>query len=117
RQQASLGVGERRESSSDMIEARANISAKRILNSVADSFVEEHTESPAVANHESVDAASQEAKTHVGPVTLPPASESGLVSPDLTPDESQVTAVNMLCQQQYGSLIGAAGSGKTTSQK
>jgi len=48
---------------------------------------------------------------------LPAESESGLWNPDITLDESQVEAVAALAKVQYGCLIGAAGTGKTTVQK
>jgi ATP-dependent exoDNAse (exonuclease V) alpha subunit len=48
---------------------------------------------------------------------LPLEHESGLVNPDITLDESQAEAVLQLANKQYGCLIGAAGTGKTTVQK
>ena len=48
---------------------------------------------------------------------LPPADESGLYNKAITLDESQSLAVKELATQQYGCLIGAAGTGKTTVQK
>lgn len=48
---------------------------------------------------------------------LPPADESGLYNKNITLDESQSQAVKELASQQYGCLIGAAGTGKTTVQK
>lgn len=48
---------------------------------------------------------------------LPPVEECGLWNPDITLDQSQIDAVEALTTQQYGCLIGAAGTGKTTVQK
>ena len=55
--------------------------------------------------------------TASGSFRLPSESDCGLVNPDITLDESQVEAVRSLANHQYGCLIGAAGTGKTTVQK
>lgn len=98
-----LALAEKRVSQSDVLEAKANVIAERIINA------------PLMDNDDDY------AVTDDGHLSEsfnpPPADQSGLTSPDLIPDESQVAAVNMLIQEQYGCLIGAAGSGKTTTQK
>lgn len=48
---------------------------------------------------------------------LPPLEECGLWDPAITLDDSQVEAVRALTDKQYGCLIGAAGTGKTTCEK
>lgn len=48
---------------------------------------------------------------------LPSEADSGLWNPAIDLDESQIAAVTALANQQYGALIGAAGTGKTTVQK
>lgn len=48
---------------------------------------------------------------------IPSEEESGLINPDMELDESQVRAIDLLLNEQYGCLIGAAGTGKTTSTK
>lgn len=49
-----------------------------------------------------------------GALILPPAESSGLLLDGLVPDETQIAAVNAMAQSQYGCMIGAAGTGKTT---
>ena len=57
-------------------------------------------------------------KTHINSsFVAPPADESGLYNKAITLDESQTAAVAELAKHQYGCLIGAAGTGKTTVQK
>lgn len=51
------------------------------------------------------------------PSLLPSLEECGLWNPSITLDDSQVEAVRALTEKQYGCLIGAAGTGKTTCQK
>lgn len=46
--------------------------------------------------------------------TLPNREEAGLSNPNIVLDESQQAAVARLASEQYGCLIGAAGTGKTT---
>jgi ATP-dependent exoDNAse (exonuclease V) alpha subunit len=58
----------------------------------------------------------RESERHTGFV-LPRRHESGLYNPEITLDESQLAAVESLADKQYGALIGAAGTGKTTVQK
>lgn len=48
---------------------------------------------------------------------IPPEDESQLVDPNIVLDESQLAAIDKLVPVQYGCLIGAAGSGKTTTTK
>lgn len=48
---------------------------------------------------------------------IPEESDCGLWNPDIVLDDSQVAAVDALKDKQYGCLIGAAGTGKTTVQK
>lgn len=48
---------------------------------------------------------------------LPSRFESGLAPSDIVLDPSQLAAVKELATHQYGCLIGAAGTGKTTVQK
>lgn len=48
---------------------------------------------------------------------VPPEESSGLAPADIQLDDSQINAVRELARVQYGCLIGAAGTGKTTVQK
>ena len=48
---------------------------------------------------------------------LPSLEDCGLSNPNIALDESQEAAVRSLANHQYGCLIGAAGTGKTTVQK
>lgn len=96
-------IASARVSDSDTVEAKANVIVKRILSTpVEDVEVIEAIED--TINESSLKK-----------FEIPPADQSGLVSPDIQLDESQVAAINMLLHEQYGCLIGAAGSGKTTS--
>lgn len=108
--QTRRSVVETRDSNSDQREAKANIEVNRILDEgnrlvmVEELKVEEYDESEKeIANGTSFQAFS-----------LPPQETAGLEDPNIELDESQVAAIDMLIQEQYGCLIGAAGSGKTT---
>lgn len=96
-----VAVADKRESISDHVEAKANVQVQRILSS---------------ANGVAQKPAPAVQPQHDG-FYVPPKSESGLVSDDFQLDESQIEAVNMLVTQQYGCMIGAAGTGKTTTMR
>lgn len=57
------------------------------------------------------------APSPAGSRVFPDEHDCGLTNPNITLDESQAAAVRSLATQQYGCLIGAAGTGKTTVQK
>lgn len=61
--------------------------------------------------------ASKDSPATSGSFRLPPLEECGLWNPNIELDQSQIEAVDALATQQYGCLIGAAGTGKTTVQK
>lgn len=90
----------------DTVEAKANVVVERILNTPIDEHLDE-------LESEIINSEPEKVETAFYP--LDPA-QSGLI-PDFSLDESQVAAINMLVTQQYGCLIGAAGSGKTTCQR
>lgn len=96
-------------SSDPKIEAKANREVVKILNS--------HS----IETNDKVDVTPVDDSQHNGEyrfdVTLPRSDISGLIDPSIVLDESQELAIHNLLEQQYGCLIGAAGSGKTTIQK
>lgn len=55
--------------------------------------------------------------SNVTSFVLPPENEAGLVNPNIELDESQKEAIEIIKNEQYACLIGAAGTGKTTVQK
>lgn len=61
-----------------------------------------------------VEEESEVASSYLG---IPDEASSGLRNTDITLDESQVSAIGSLLTRQYGCLIGAAGTGKTTCTK
>ncbi len=95
-----IALAENRLSQSDSLESKANIIAERIVNG---RFEDDELDST-----NEVDSYDFQ---------IPSRENSGLIDSNIIPDESQVAAVNMLIQEQYGCMIGAAGSGKTTTQK
>ena len=63
------------------------------------------------------DVSSESNEDHSSYLGIPPEDDSGLIDPNIVLDESQLAAINTLVPVQYGCLIGAAGSGKTTTTK
>lgn len=59
----------------------------------------------------------EESKSDYSYLGIPPEDEAGLVDEHITLDESQVAAVEAMMDKQYACLIGAAGTGKTTTTK
>jgi hypothetical protein len=96
---------ESRVSDSDYVETKANIVATRIVTAQPQPEIEEED------YYEESDESAAKRKSFV----LPSERDSRLVNPDIQLDESQIEAIKMLLFEQYGCLIGAAGSGKTTS--
>lgn len=78
----------------------------------SDTFDEESNDFDGHAVTETV-----ESQTRVGPIRIPSREQSGLFDSNIQLDESQIEAVESLAAEQYGCLIGAAGTGKTTVQK
>jgi ATP-dependent exoDNAse (exonuclease V) alpha subunit len=101
-----------RQSPSDTLEAKANIIVERILASGTE--IIEEVESLEDPLKEEAKAIKQEV---VKSTLIPPREVCGLSDPSITLDPSQEAAINMLVSEQYGCLIGAAGSGKTTVTK
>lgn len=95
-----------RQSDSDYIEAKANVEAQRIIGNRGDVVLTDEVQSD-------IDSQAEEPVNARGFV-LPAAEDSGLIDYSITPDESQVAAIKLLRDKQYGCLIGAAGTGKTT---
>lgn len=103
----------------DHAEAKANIIATRVIESdpVAE-MLQEEERIEELAREEIEDEESYESElAEASGWHQPIESEAGLISTEIVPDESQVAAVDGLIQEQYGCLIGAAGSGKTTTTK
>lgn len=75
------------------------------------------SETEGSARYRPASAANESDSASSGPFVLPSVDDSGLFNPNITLDESQVEAVRSLANHQYGALIGAAGTGKTTVQK
>lgn len=99
-----------RQATSDHVEAKANIMATRILDH---NPVQELRETIEELPEESAEAEGTDS-TPARRFVKPDEADSGLIDPSIVPDESQIAAINMLLDKQYGCLIGAAGSGKTT---
>lgn len=83
--------------------------------------IERKTVDPDLQNEESqvrqVTREAERPSSSSGSFRLPAEADCGLWNPAITLDESQIEAVRSLANQQYGCLIGAAGTGKTTVQK
>lgn len=113
-----------------VMEAKANALTARILDDSASYHVDERTDAEVEAAQESYyrslegesrytpePASSRTSVDSTRSFVLPSVDDCGLWNPDITLDESQIEAVRSLKTQQYGCLIGAAGTGKTTVQK
>lgn len=111
------GVTEREEAKANQIVAKilesAEIEVEKAAQQEAD--YERLAQSEAEAAYESNKAVIE--SRYNGGFELPPRDESGLYDRSIELDESQVVAVDRLANVQYGCLIGAAGTGKTTVQK
>lgn len=111
-------VIESRGTGTDFAEAKANITVNRILDegrriAAGVMEVDEITEQE---KSQSFNAdTSEEGK--VTSFILPPRESAGLEDFSISLDESQVAAIDLLSDVQYGCLIGPAGSGKTTVTK
>lgn len=111
------------------LERRINNVVARVLDDAAESElehaaldqvpgVEGDSASPADRNVDGpANAESQSPAPVSGYFRLPSLEDCGLTNPAITLDESQAEAVRSLANHQYGCLIGAAGTGKTTVQK
>jgi ATP-dependent exoDNAse (exonuclease V) alpha subunit len=75
--------------------------------------VSEYDESAPVTTDAVIDVDLRRAPATTG-FQLPTREEAGLSNPNIVLDESQQEAVARLASEQYGCLIGAAGTGKTT---
>lgn len=94
--------------------AKANALVTQILDSgdafiAEDELAQESLETPAKSNDTT--------KSGYSTFRLPSYDNCGLVNPNIELDDSQLEAVHALKDKQYGCLIGAAGTGKTTVQK
>lgn len=109
--QASASARAMRVAQSDTVEAKANIIVGQILKEGDQVTQVESVEDP-------IEEEVAEIREAVTRGTLIPSREaSGLENPDIKLDESQIAAINMMVTKQYGCLIGAAGSGKTTTTR
>lgn len=106
-----VAIADQRESENDNTEAKANVIVNRILDS-GKQLVNGATTLEKLPEIND----SERPGGDYDYMRRPPIEESGLSS-DFDLDESQTRALDMLIQQQYGCLIGAAGSGKTTCQR
>jgi ATP-dependent exoDNAse (exonuclease V) alpha subunit len=103
-------------------EQKANEIVAAILDNAESQITdyEREYEAEAVRAYESYDDDeydSEDEPSAPSTALLPPLETCGLWNPEITLDDSQVEAVRALTDKQYGCLIGAAGTGKTTCQK
>lgn len=99
-----------RVSNSDSQEAKANIIINRAIEAAPMTLVEDIKAELDEWEEEDIQPIA-----HQG--LLPREEDSGLIVPDFVPDPSQIRAIEQLMEKQYGGLIGAAGTGKTTTIK
>lgn len=112
------GIIATRSTGSDQLEAKANITVNRILDEGRriDGGFNEDIDS-AESEIDSTSGEGEKSEERIASFTLPPREEAGLENPEINLDESQIAAIEKLAPEQYGCLIGPAGSGKTTVTK